>query len=52
MSGRLGPALTSSVVEQLLGAQLAGSVVLIIASLWLSERVVSRRAWNARCCMY
>ena len=35
MSGRLWPALSSSVVEQLQGAQLAGVVVVVVASLRL-----------------
>ena len=48
MSGRLEPALTSSVVEQLLGAQLAGSVVVIVVSQRLNECVVSRRALDAK----
>ena len=48
MSGRLGPVLSSSVVEQLQGAQLAGVDVVIVTSLWLGQLVVSRRAWDAR----
>ena len=37
MRGRLGSALISEVEEQLLGAQLAGSVDVIVASLQLSR---------------
>ena len=52
MRGRHGSVLISEVEEQLLGAQLAGSVDVIVASLQLGELVVRRRAWYARSSKY
>ena len=48
VSGRLRSALILSVDEQLLDAELAGSVEEIFTNLQLSELVVSRQASDAR----